>query len=284
MRRNRVEVADSTVLVTGAARGIGLALARALHSRGARVVMADLNEASVVSAAAQLGERAVATAVDVTDQSSCDSAVAVALRAFGRLDVVIPNAGVPPPNGTMLTADRSAFDRVLDINLHGVVNTTRAALPALVQSRGHVLVIASIYAAFNGVLATPYAMSKAAVEQMGRALRVELAGHGVTAGVAYLGFIDTGLVSEAFVAPGVSNVRRVLPAALTRPRPLDDLSPHLVRAIERRSARVSFPGWVRPFLLARGVVGPVGDFAMSKHPQIRAGVVIAEQDRASRKA
>ena len=93
-----------------------------------------------------------------------------------------------------------SFDRVLDVNLMGVARTVEAALPEIVRRGGHVVVVASIYAFINGVGAIAYAMSKAGVEQLGRALRVELAQHGASASVAYFGFIDTEMVHRAIDA------------------------------------------------------------------------------------
>ena len=94
--------------------------------------------------------------------------------------------------------DPAAFERVLEVNVLGVHRTVHAALPHVVANGGHVVVVASIYAFVNGVLLAPYAMSKAAVEQYGRALRAELAQHGASASVAYFGFIDTDMVREGF--------------------------------------------------------------------------------------
>ena len=94
--------------------------------------------------------------------------------------------------------DPAAFERVLDVNVLGVYRTVHAALPHIVANGGHVVVVASIYAFLNGVIMAPYAMSKAAVEQYGRALRAELAGHGASATVAYFGFIDTAMVRDGF--------------------------------------------------------------------------------------
>ena len=91
------------------------------------------------------------------------------------------NAGIAPPPATMLGMDSAVFDRVIDVNLGGVIKTIRACLPQIVQRRGQLVLVASIYAFTNGALQSPYAAAKAGVEQLGRALRVELAPHGASA-------------------------------------------------------------------------------------------------------
>lgn len=92
-----------------------------------------------------------------------------------------------------------------------------------------------------------------------RALRAELAPHGTTAGVAYFGFVDTDLVSDAFAQPQVDTFRRALPAFLTRPIPVDDAATALVDGIEARAPRVTAPSWVRPALALRGLTDPLAD-------------------------
>src|SRR5207245_10473754 len=113
------------------------------------------------------------------------------VERFGGIDVVVANAGIAPPSDTMLTIDPYAFERTVDIDLLGQWRTIRATLPAVIERQGHILVVASIYAFFNGALNASYAASKAGIEQLTRAIRVELVHHGATAGVAYLGFVET---------------------------------------------------------------------------------------------
>ena len=136
-----------------------------------------------------------------------------------------------------------SFERVLEVNLMGVYRTVEAALPQIVPRRGHVVVISSIYAFINGIGAIPYAMSKAAVEQFGRALRVELAPHGASASVAYFGFIDTEMVHRAIDADPLAD--RMLE---TLPKPLHKrLSPAVAgEAIVRRRSRSASPRIIRP--------------------------------------
>ncbi|MGD0455601.1 MAG: SDR family NAD(P)-dependent oxidoreductase, partial [Solirubrobacteraceae bacterium] len=181
----RYELSGKVALVTGGARGIGFATARALVARGASVVIVDLDADAVAGAAAQLHDtRAVGLAADVTDRGAMQRAVAVAVERFGGLDVVVANAGIAARVATFRAYATETFERVLDVNLMGVYRTVDAALPEIVRRRGHVVVISSIYAFMNGIGEVPYAMSKAAVEQFGRALRVELVQHGASASVA----------------------------------------------------------------------------------------------------
>ena len=205
-------LAGKVGLVTGAARGIGLETARRLSHRGASVALLDLDAKATAEAATPLGDRAMAIAADVTDAAAMDAAVGQVVERFGGLDVVVANAGVGPSPRPMTVVDRDAYERVIEIDLLGVWRTVRPALPQIVERRGHAVVVASVYAFLNGVLATPYAISKAGGEQLGRSLRAELAIHGASASVAYFGFIDTAMVREAFEDPIGQRIEEVLPA------------------------------------------------------------------------
>ena len=126
-----MEVDGKVVFITGGARGIGLDAAQRLHARGARVVIVDVDEAKAVTEAEHLEARALGVGADVSDRAQLDMAVEQTIATFGRIDVVIANAGIAPPVESVRTGAETAFDRVLDVNLHGVVNTVRATLPAL---------------------------------------------------------------------------------------------------------------------------------------------------------
>jgi NAD(P)-dependent dehydrogenase (short-subunit alcohol dehydrogenase family) len=257
----RYELAGKVALVTGGARGIGHATARALVGRGASVVVVDLDAAAAESAAAQLHDaKALGLAADVTDRGAMQRAVATAVERFGGLDVVVANAGIASRVSTFRAASSESFERVLDVNLMGVWRTVDAALPEIVRRRGHVVVISSIYAFMNGAGAVPYAMSKAAVEQFGRALRVELAQHGASASVAYFGFIDTEMVHRAIDQDPLAD--RML-ANLPRPlhKRLDPAAAGeaIARGIGRRQPRIIRPRrWVVLSVL-RGILNPITD-------------------------
>jgi NAD(P)-dependent dehydrogenase (short-subunit alcohol dehydrogenase family) len=274
-----MDLRDRVVLITGAARGIGLDTARRAVAKGARVALLDVDADGVARQAEALGERAAAFPADVTDRAALAASVEAAVARFGGLDAVVANAGVAPPPGTILSIDADAFERVLEINLNGVYRSVKATLPHVVARRGHVLVVASAYAFANGALASPYAVSKAAVEQLGRALRVELAPHGATAGVAYFGFIDTDMVRDAFENSVSAGARDAMPGFIRRPLPVGRAGAAIVRGLERRSARVMVPRYVPVASALRGLLALAMDPAMPREPRVRAAILAADAEQ-----
>src|ERR1700722_18285802 len=224
-------------LVTGAMRGIGLETARALHQRGAAVALVDLSAPDAAAAAATIGgDRVVGLGADVRDENALRNAVAMTVERFGGLDVAVANAGIAPPMATMLGMDAALFDRGIDVNLGGVIKTVRACLPQIVQRRGQLVLVASVYAFTNGVLQSPYAAAKAGVEQLGRALRVELAPYGASASVAYFGFVDTQMVADAYGDPIRRQLDQSIPRPLRKTIPPATAAQAIVRGIETRKA------------------------------------------------
>jgi NAD(P)-dependent dehydrogenase (short-subunit alcohol dehydrogenase family) len=278
----RYELKGKVALVTGGARGIGFATARALVARGASVAIVDLDAAASERAARELHDtRAIGLGADVTDRGEMQRAVAALVERFGGLDVVVANAGIAPRISTFKAMTTEGFERVLDVNLWGVCRTVDAALGQVAARSGHVVVISSIYAFTNGVGATPYAMSKAAVEQFGRALRVELATHGASATVAYFGFIDTEMVYGTIDAdPLAAQLFEVLPAPLRKRLPAAVAGEAIVRAIERRSARVFKPRRWAVMALLRGVLGPLSDARLER--EARAQAIVRRMDERAR--
>ncbi|MET0191149.1 MAG: short-chain dehydrogenase/reductase [Pseudonocardia sediminis] len=274
-------VAGRTVLITGAAGGIGTATARALHARGARVVLTDRTRDDVAPLAAELGSRALAVAADVTDHDSVRAAVDAAVAEFGSLDVVFANAGIAGRPSTVAAGDPDEFERVVDVDLLGVWRTVRAALPHVIAARGYVLCCASIYGFVNGVVNTPYAMSKAGVEQLGRALRVELAIHGASAGVLAPGWIRTPIADVAFGGdPLVSALRRrAYPGPLGNAISPDRVATAVVRGIEGRAARIVVPRRWAPVSALRGLVNPVLDGWLERDATIQDAIRKLDEPR-----
>jgi NAD(P)-dependent dehydrogenase (short-subunit alcohol dehydrogenase family) len=277
----RLALPGKTALVTGAARGIGLETARLLHARGAAVTLTDLDEAEVEAAAVGIGERALGLAGEATDRDSLDGAVAATLERFGALDIVVANAGIAPPVRTMGTMDPETFERVVEVDLLGVYRTVHAALPHVAMRGGQAVILASVYAFANGVLASPYAVSKAAVEQLGRALRIELAPHGAGTTVVYPGFADTRMVREAFADPVAAGLEEMVPRfALRRITPAL-VAERIVAGIERRAPRVIVPRWWAAYSALRGILGPLLDAGLSRDRRMRELIERAERVGAS---
>ncbi|WP_432543560.1 SDR family NAD(P)-dependent oxidoreductase [Kineococcus sp. SYSU DK002] len=250
---------DGVVLVTGAARGIGLATARALHARGARLALLDSDGATVQARAAELGPRALAVVADVTERSSVDAAVAHVVAEFGRIDVVFANAGIAPLPATVRAMDDSVFDRVLDVDLRGVHVTVQAALEHVIAVRGQIVINSSTYAFVNGVLVAPYAVAKAALEQYGRVLRVELAQHRVDVSLVYLGFVETAMERATFGDPVARRLLATHPSWVARRLDPDTAGTGIAAGIERRAPRIVLPRtWVALGPVFR-VLGPLMD-------------------------
>jgi NAD(P)-dependent dehydrogenase (short-subunit alcohol dehydrogenase family) len=280
LRRSRAwSLERRTVLITGGAGGIGRATAHELYRRGANVVVTDLSQDAL---AGELGDRALALAADVTDRAALDRAVAAAVERFGGLDVVFANAGIAgdPPRTVACTPD-DVFASVVGVDLHGVWHTVRAGLPQIIERRGYVLITASIYAFANGSVNAPYAMSKAAVEQLGRALRSELAYRGASAGVLYPGWTDTPIAKVALHDPGPIHelFETVFPGPLRRPISPERVARAAVDGIERRAARIIVPRRWAPLSLMRGVVNAATDAALPRDENVAR--LIREVDRTS---
>ena len=172
MRRTRSgdQLAGKTVLITGAARGIGAHTARLLHARGANVSLVGMQPLLLAELTEELGPRAAYFHAEVTDLQDLAYAAEGTARTFGGIDVVIANAGVVPPITTIANIDVEEFERVVEVNLLAVWRTVRATLPYIPDSRGHLTLIASMYSFLNRALNASYAVSKAGVEQLGLAM------------------------------------------------------------------------------------------------------------------
>ncbi|MGA1212845.1 MAG: SDR family NAD(P)-dependent oxidoreductase [Solirubrobacterales bacterium] len=265
------ELTDKVFLITGGARGIGLETARIAIERGATVALGDLDRDEAGEAATGLGPRAVGLGADVTDRSSIGAAAGEVAERFGRLDVVVANAGITPPKTTTRALDRETWEKVVEVNVLGVYRTVRAAIPNVVASRGQVAIIASSYSHVNGVLNSSYAVSKSAVEAFARGLSVEMAAHGVGVTTAFFGYVDTGLIGKAFDEPMADRFRQeVAPGFMTRPIPVGRAAEALVDGIAARKATVIEPRrWRIPYYL-RGLLMPLTDRRLEENLKARA--------------
>jgi NAD(P)-dependent dehydrogenase (short-subunit alcohol dehydrogenase family) len=181
------DLENRVVIITGGARGIGLGIAEAVADQGACVVLADILEDEAEESAKKLGSGhlAVKNLVDKT------------LEKFGRIDVLVNNAGVGPNPAPIQDLTEEEFDRVLDINLRGVFLTTRAVVPHLIkQGSGRIINVSSIVGQTGFAMIVPYAASKFAVIGVTQCLAHELAPYGITANNVCPGIVETALHSR----------------------------------------------------------------------------------------
>jgi NAD(P)-dependent dehydrogenase (short-subunit alcohol dehydrogenase family) len=260
-------VNSQVVFITGGAHGIGAEVARRLHAKGAKLVLTDVDAAALASISGELGgdERVLTVVADVRELAAMNSAAEQAVTRFGGIDAVVANAGIAS-YGSVLQVDPLAFQRVIDINLVGVFHTVRATLPAVIGRKGYVLIVSSLaaFAAAPGM--TSYDASKAGVEHLANAVRLEAAGHGVTVGSAHMSWIDTALVRDSKAdLPSFTELLSKLPWPLNKTTSVDDCAAAFVKGIEHRKRRVYCPGWVGLFRWLKPLLStPVGENAVSK--------------------
>lgn len=272
------ELSGKVVLVTGGARGIGFETARQLHDHGASVAIVDLDAEEAREAAERVGDRALGIAADVTDAGAVQAAVAETVKRFGGLDVAVANAGIAPPSiATTRTVPTEQWERVLDINLLGSWHTARAALPQVSERGGQIVFIGSLFSFSNGVLNSAYATSKAAVEALGRSLRVELAPLGASATVAYFGWVQTDLVRESLDRQGAARLlENIMPRLLLRRIKPEVAAAAIVDGLQRRAPRVFAPPIWRYISALRGLMNPLLDRRMERDAKVAAAIVETE--------
>ena len=245
-----------TVLITGAARGIGAEAGRRLAARGANVALVGLEPEELERVASQCGSNAAWFECDVTDWDALERAVDGAVERFGGVDVVMANAGVAPI-GMVRSTDPAAFERAIEINLLGVWRTVRSCLPHVIERGGYVLVISSLAAAVHGPGMAAYSASKAGVEAFADSLRVEVKKLGVDVGVGYFSFIDTDMVRGADAHPALAGLRQELAGPFGKTYPLSAVGKAVADGIEQRRRWVVVPGWVKPILVLRTALAPL---------------------------
>lgn len=187
---------DKTVLITGAASGIGLAAARRFLDEGARVVMLDIDAASLTKAAGALPQDRVLVQVgDTADKATATAAVKAAVERFGALHVLVNNAGVAS-SGDILKTSEEDFDRVMAVNVAGYFHMAKAALPELVKSRGSIVMTSSVSGLGGDWEMFAYNTSKGAVTNMVRAMAMDAAKDGVRVNAVNPSFTKTGMTED----------------------------------------------------------------------------------------
>jgi len=196
-------------MITGASRGIGAAAARAFAEAGAQVALLARSEDAIAELAGEIGDQALAIPCDVSRFWEMETAVKATLGAFGRLDILIGNAGVIEPIGHMETLDPDAWGQTIDINLKGVFHGMRAALPVMIGQGGGTVVTVSSGAAHGPVEGwSAYCASKAGAAMLTRMLHHEYGPKGIRAMGLSPGTVATEMQRE-IKASGINPVSRL---------------------------------------------------------------------------
>lgn len=190
---------DRVAVITGGARGIGLAIAHRFAAEGARVAVADIDVGASEEAAVQIDGTAVGVGVDVTDESSLQQLDRQVQDRYGRVDIVVPNAGILMLRH-LLDTDPDDWRRVLDVNLTGAFLTSRVFGQRLVEQGegGRIIVTSSLFGLRGGVENSAYSASKFGVLGMMESLAAELAPSGVLVNAVCPGQVDTPMLQKLF--------------------------------------------------------------------------------------
>ena len=256
------EIRGKRALVTGAASGIGRAIALRLAAEGVHLFLVDIDEAGlaeVVAEARQAGVEAVGWPCNVGQPEKVSAAVASVLHRWGGVDILVNNAGITYyGRSEQMSADH--WDRLLQINLHSHLQFTRELLPSLLARReAHVLNVCSMFGLVGMPKLAAYCTSKFALVGYSDALRVELGREGLGVTALCPGFVDTNLFTSAPLAEG-SKGHKVPPAAL-RSTP-EHVAAAAVRAIRRNRRLVVVGAYAHLLVGLKRFVPGVMDFLM----------------------
>ena len=241
------------VFITGAASGIGAATALEVVAMGGAPVLVDCDAVPLAQIASRCGPETLHWVADVTDLQVMQEVVEKTMSTTGRIDIVFANAGVAA-FGPVAYIDPVAWKRCLEVNVFGVFNTIRAALPCVMAQKGYVLINASSSSFAHPPVMSAYAASKSAVEAMGNSLRIEMAAHAVGVGVVHAGWVRTPLVTEGALHPGFVRLRATMPGPLNSETSPEETARIIVQGMLQRKRRIWVPGWLKILFALRALL------------------------------
>lgn len=231
---------DKVVLITGSSRGIGRQLATEIGKLGGIVVLNGRNKNRLEETATQLKTKGLNVAFvpgDISKPDSCAKVIGQTIAAFGKLDVLINNAGISA-KATVEEINPEVFKQVMDVNFMGSVYMTQAALPYIKQTRGSILFIGSL-AGIHGIgNHAAYCCSKMALTGLVDSMRIELHQTGVHLGLAYVGFTENDPEKTLLDKDGQAILQRARNGI--KQAPVKQVARQLMRMVERRQARATF--------------------------------------------
>lgn len=251
----RYHLAGRTVAITGGAGGFARALAPALRERGANVALLDLDIEHAQDAASALGPASVARGwrVDVRRLDELEHALQEVADHFGRLDVIIANAGLGDVGTPLAIDDPHHWDRMVDINLNGVYRSFRAAYPHIAKAQGYMLATSSMAAFVHNPLQGAYTASKAGVWALCDTWRLEGRHAGVAVGSLHPTFFRTPMFDAIHVNPAINRLWNGNSSRLWKIADIDVVVSNAVRGIENRAARIVAPRSLALAALAPGL-------------------------------
>ena len=253
MTSSKSNLNGRVVFITGAASGIGAATALEVVAMGGTPVLVDCDAEPLAQIASCCGPETLHWVADVTDLQAMQEVVEKTISKTGRIDIVFANAGVAA-FGPVAYIDPAAWKRCLEVNVFGVFNTIRAALPSVMAQKGYVLINASSSSFAHPPVMSAYAASKSAVEAMGNSLRIEMAAHAVGVGVVHAGWVRTPLVTEGALHPGFVRLRATMPGPLNSETSPEETARIIVQGMLQRKRRIWVPGWLKILFALRALL------------------------------
>lgn len=251
------------VLVTGAAGGIGAAVARRLVRVGARPVLLDLPGERLDAITAELGAAAVAAPADVRDRDQVVAAVDAACEQTGGLVGAVIGAGLVRPE-TLVAQSEVDARQVIDVNLYGTLWSFQAAMPHIDRQGGHALALSSIAGIAPIPLSGVYPATKAAVDSIVATVRTEAMNRPTSAGVVYLSAVDTPMNRDVQSDPRAARAMKHSVGFLTRAITADAVAKRIVRGLERRSRVLTAPRWLAPSVWPQTIIRGVAEWFMGR--------------------